>query len=75
MFTLIGSQLSGTGGNSEDEGLVEMYFGRPSTECFDFQVDLHFPKEGHLFGSVGKKSYHGTYYTHERYEKLTGNFS
>jgi len=68
-------ELCGTGGNSENKGLVEMYFAHPSTEYFDFQVDFHFPTDGFLFGSVYKKSYHGTYYVYDMYEKLVGNLS
>ena len=62
-------ELHGTGG-SDDSNVIEMYFAHPASKGFDFQVNLHFKEKGYLFGSVYKKSYHGTFYSNNIYEKL-----
>jgi hypothetical protein len=52
---------------------VELYFTSvyaKSATVPHFQVNLNFPVDGILFGSVSKRSYHGTFYSREAYEKI-----
>jgi len=62
-------KLDATGGSS-DSTIIEMFFSHPASKEIDIQVDLHLPVEGHLFGAVSKKSYHGTFYSEEKYTQL-----
>ena len=57
-------------GGGDDPNVVEMYFSHPASEDIDFQVNLHFPCDGFLFGQVCKKSYHGTFYSDEKYSYM-----
>lgn len=57
-------------GFGEPPDPISLYFAHPASDGIDFEVAIPFPSEGHLFGSICKKSYHGTFYTDAKYEEL-----
>ena len=54
-------------GDSSIEGRMGLFF---STDDFTVEVTLPFTTSGLLFGAVSKKTYYGTYYTHEAFDKI-----
>jgi len=60
--------VHGYGGGDDSPTII--YFAHPKSNEIDFEVDLFFPQDGHVFGAVYKKTYHGTFYTHSKYESM-----
>jgi len=57
-------------GGGDDTSSEIIYFSYPDSNNIDFEVKLYFPSSGFLFGAVSKKTYHGTFYTHSKYEEI-----
>ena len=51
--------------------ILTLFFGRyGDDEGVLFEVDFYFPEDGWLFGSIDKKTYHGTFYTDSQYQSM-----